>query len=284
MLARLRRLLITTPRSEDQRREPLTLIPVRTANGHGTTLMFAMPTLPDWATWMSFMASAANNNPTVQDPWNTTPAWGFPYAGSTIAPGPAAATLIDGTYAAYVGGVGGYAFINNLVYLELTGYRTLDFKTLPKLGLDPLGAAPFQNLAPYWRVAIEPHWGNHWLEFGAFGMSASVHPFTGATDVNGFAINQTFPQTDRFTDVAFDSQYQYQGPNYWITLRGTYIHENQKLNASFNNGLSVQSNQYSEYAEGLRFVRLRQRQQDRAQRPVFRHARIVGPNFVCRSE
>ena len=94
----------------------------------------------------------ANNNPSVQDPWNTTPAWGFPYAGSTIAPGPAAAALIDGTYAAYVGGVGGYAFINNLVYLELTGYRTLDFKTLPKLGLDPLGAAPFQNLAPYWRV------------------------------------------------------------------------------------------------------------------------------------
>ena len=95
------------------------------------------------------------------------------------------------------------------------------------------------NWSPYWRVAIEPHWGNHWFEFGAFGMSAATHPFTGATDVTGiFPINQTFPQTDRFTDVAFDSQYQYQGPNYWITLRGTYIHENQKLDASFNNGLS----------------------------------------------
>jgi hypothetical protein len=178
---------------------------------------------------------SANNNPSVQDPWNTTPAWGFPYSGSTIAPGPAAATLVDGTYAAYVGGIGGYVFINNLVYLELTGYRTLDFKTLPKLGLDPFGASPF-NWSPYWRVAIEPHWGNHWFEFGAFGMSASTHPFTGATDVTGiFPINQTFPQADRFTDVAFDSQYQYQGPNYWITLRGTYIHENQKLDASFIN-------------------------------------------------
>src|SRR5580692_8685381 len=30
----------------------------------------------------------ANNNPTVQDPWNTTPAWAFPYAASTIAPTP----------------------------------------------------------------------------------------------------------------------------------------------------------------------------------------------------
>ena len=184
----------------------------------------------------------ANNNPSVQDPWNTTPAWGFPYAGSTIAPGPAAATLIDGTYAAYVGGIGGYIFINNLVYLELTGYRTLDYKTLPKLGLDPLGASPFQNVSPYWRVAIEPHWGNHWFEFGAFGMSAAVHPFTGATDVNGFPINQTFPQTDRFTDVAFDSQYQYQGPNYWITLRGTYIHENQTLDASSLNSGTNPSN------------------------------------------
>jgi hypothetical protein len=183
---------------------------------------------------------SANNNPSVQDPWNTTPAWGFPYAVSNIADGcctPGAGTLVDGTYAAFVGGVGGYVFINNLVYLELTGYRTLDFKTLPKLGVDPVGAPPFQNIAPYWRVAFEPHWGNHWLEFGAFGMSARVHPFDpNAVDPNGFQLNQTFPQTDRFTDVAFDSQYQYQGPNYWITLRGTYIHENQKLDATFSNG------------------------------------------------
>jgi len=27
-----------------------------------------------------------NNNPTVQDLWNTTPAWGFPYTGSGIQP------------------------------------------------------------------------------------------------------------------------------------------------------------------------------------------------------
>ena len=182
---------------------------------------------------------SANNNPSVQDPWNTTPAWGFPYAVSSVAPGPAAATLVDGGYAGYVGGVGAYAWINNLVYLELTGYRTLDFKTLPKLGVDPFGAAPFQGVAPYWRIAIEPHWGNHWLEFGAFGMYAQVHPFTGAMDANGIMINQTFPQTDRFTDVAFDAQYQYQGSNYWITLRGTYIHENQTLDATFANGGST---------------------------------------------
>lgn len=31
-----------------------------------------------------------NNNPTSEDVWNSTPAWGFPYAASNVAPGPAA--------------------------------------------------------------------------------------------------------------------------------------------------------------------------------------------------
>jgi hypothetical protein len=43
----------------------------------------------------------------------------------------------------------------------------------------------------------------------------------------------TLPTADRFTDVGFDTQYQYQGDNYWLTLRGSYIRELQQLNASF---------------------------------------------------
>ncbi len=36
-----------------------------------------------------------------------------------------------------------------------------------------------------------------------------------------------------------DSQYQYQGDNFWFTLRGSFIHEFQKLDASFNNFLAA---------------------------------------------
>src|SRR5215468_3356646 len=43
-----------------------------------------------------------NNNPTVQDLWNTTPAWGFPFASSPVAPTPAAAVLLDGSLAQQV--------------------------------------------------------------------------------------------------------------------------------------------------------------------------------------
>jgi hypothetical protein len=40
-----------------------------------------------------------NNNPTVQDPFNTTPAWGFPYTDVDTAPTPGAGPIIDGALA-----------------------------------------------------------------------------------------------------------------------------------------------------------------------------------------
>ena len=76
----------------------------------------------------------ANNNPTVQDPWNTTPAWAFPYAASTIAGTPATHTLINGTFAAHVGSVGAYGFVNDVLYLEGSVYRAIDFSTQNDLG------------------------------------------------------------------------------------------------------------------------------------------------------
>ncbi len=62
-------------------------------------------------------------------------------------------------------------------------------------------------------------------------MAANVHPWVNP----GTPDTSTFPQTDKYTDVGFDTQYQYQGDNFWFTLRGSYIHENQKLDATFAN-------------------------------------------------
>lgn len=179
----------------------------------------------------------ANNSPTVQDPWNTTPAWIFPYAASTIAPTPGAATIIDSTFAAHVGGVGAYGFVNDMLYLEASAYRTLDPRAQNDLGVDPFGAPGLFDFAPYWRVAFEPHWGNNWLEVGTFGMAAEIHPWI----LPGTPTTTTYSQTDKYTDIGLDTQYQYQGDNFWFTLRGTYIHESQKLDASFTNGLAANS-------------------------------------------
>jgi hypothetical protein len=174
----------------------------------------------------------ANNNPTVQDPWNTTPAWGFPYAVSPFLAGYGATPILDGGFPGHVGSVGAYAYVNDVLYLETSVYRTLNPTTQSDLGVDPFESAGTFDAAPYWRIALEPHWGNNWLEMGTFGMIADVHPWAFIGTPN----TATFPQTDKYTDMGLDTQYQYQGDNYWFTLRGSYIHEYQNLSASFLNG------------------------------------------------
>ena len=173
----------------------------------------------------------ATNNPSMADPWNTTPVWGFPYTDAgDIATGPAAATMLDGSWSQLVGGVGGYGWFDNLFYVQLSNFWSLDPGTLDVLGVTPFDApGKISGVAPYWRVAVEPHWGNNWWEFGTFGMTASFSPYTMSMDSAGMYTTGTYAQSNRFTDVGFDSQYQYQGDNYWITLRGTYIHENQSF-------------------------------------------------------
>ena len=82
----------------------------------------------------------ANNNPTVQDPWNTTPAWGFPYVASPFNAGFGPTPIIDGAFAQHVASFGAYAFINDALYLEASMYGTLSPSAQVHLGTDPFGA------------------------------------------------------------------------------------------------------------------------------------------------
>lgn len=177
-----------------------------------------------------------NNNPTVQDVWNTTPAWSFPFVSSSLAPTPSAKPIISQEFAASVVGAGAYTYINNLVYIEATGYQTLSQSTQKTLGIDPTNTpGEFKNIAPYFRIAAEPNWGNNYLEIGTFGMYANVEPQPWNFDDIG---------TDSYFDLGVDSQYQYMGSKYIVTLRNSIIMENQDLDASFDNGLASNENNY----------------------------------------
>lgn len=172
-----------------------------------------------------------NNNPTVQDVWNTTPAWGYPYAGSPVAPGPSASAKVDsgaGGFGQTVGGLGIYAWLDDHFYAEITNYDS----AIPG-GAHPLDSTQsnvVQGLAPYWRVAYETRWDRSSLEVGAFGLNASTHPGNG-TPLAG--------ATDKYRDAAADAQYEFIGENQIFTLMGTYIHESQTLDASVIDGFAV---------------------------------------------
>jgi hypothetical protein len=88
-----------------------------------------------------------------------------------------------------------------------------------------------QGLAPYYRVAVEPVWGEHALMIGTYGMSANILP----NRVFGFG-------TDKVTDIGFDTQYQWLTDEHAVTLRGNYIWERQILDASSNPGVAFANN------------------------------------------
>jgi hypothetical protein len=169
----------------------------------------------------------AHNNPTVQDVWNTAPAWSFPYFATQLGfGGPSAATLVDGLFGQRVAGLGGYLFVNDMLYLEATGYQTLGYTATQRLGADPISSlGQFDGVAPYLRVALEKRFGDHNLMVGAFAMQADVRPWT---DPTGATTPDLLSQTNRYTDIGVDTQYQYRGDDFWFILRGSYIHERQR--------------------------------------------------------
>ena len=162
-----------------------------------------------------------NNNPTVQDVWNTTPAWGFPYSNSSVAPGQIASAQIDGRLGQSVAGLGVYMWLDDHWYAEVTGY------TAAVVGgahpLDSTQSNVAHGLSPYWRLAYETRWDRNSLSVGTYGIETKVHPGNG-TPLQG--------ATDEYTDAAADAQYQFIGEDHLATVLATYIHEKQKLNAS----------------------------------------------------
>jgi hypothetical protein len=179
-----------------------------------------------------------NNNPTVQDPWNTTPAWSFPFlaASDALAPTPSAGTMIEGTFEGRVAGTSAYIFANDMFYLEGGAYGTFGTKDLEALGLDPTDpASRFDGLAPYWRAAIEKNWGYSSLMFGTFGMVANIAPLG----------DQSGP-SDRFTDIGADAQFQWIKDVHAFTGRFSYIFEDEKLDASQPLGLSSKRSDHLE--------------------------------------
>src|SRR5579862_1309877 len=176
---------------------------------------------------------SVNNNPTLSDVWNTTPAFGFPWQSSGLAPGPAAATLIEGGLAGNVLGASGYAYWDRLVYGEFGAYRTLADRTLTMLGVDPTGSSSTQGVAPYWRFAVEPKWGPNSFEIGTFGLAASMIPGR----VTGFG-------TDHTVDVGFDAQYQYLADVNSVSVQASWINEEDSFTASQAQAITTNSHDH----------------------------------------
>jgi hypothetical protein len=163
-----------------------------------------------------------NNSPTLQDVWNSTPAFGFPYASSSVAPTPAASTVVEGILDQQVGGLGAYAFWNNMIYTGGAIYHSTKTGIFKPLGVGNRTENVVDDYAPYWRLVLQQQWKNHFLSVGTFGLYAKIFPEA-----------MTSGPSDKFTDIAFDTQYQYIGKKHVFSAHAHWIHESQDLDGSF---------------------------------------------------
>jgi len=169
-----------------------------------------------------------NNSPTVQDVWNSTPVWGFPFGSSGVAPTPTGSPLLNEGLAQSVAGIGAYALWDEHLYGELSVYRSS-----PQGGAHPPDASSTgttKGVTPYWRFAYQRTFGTQYVELGTFGLASRLYP----TGVTG--------PTDRFSDVGADVQYERHAGRKGLgtfVVHASYVHEQQTLDATFGGGASA---------------------------------------------
>ncbi|MFP5228678.1 MAG: cytochrome C [Acidobacteriota bacterium] len=164
-----------------------------------------------------------NNNPTVEDLWNSTPAWGFPWISTASGVSPIASPIVNGNLGQDVAGLGGYGMWNDHLYADATLYRS-EHAGAPTPVTGTGQTYNISGVAPYWRVAWQQTWGANYLELGTYGI-----------DMNSFPGAIAGPE-DRYVDPSFDFQYERPfGPNL-LDMHGTWIHEKSNLGATSNAG------------------------------------------------
>ena len=168
------------------------------------------------------IGASINNNPTVQDLWNSTPAWGTPFASPGLLPSPSAAPLIAGGIAQQVIGGSAYAMWDDWLYTEVGAYGNLSNRTQIAVGVDPAGETRLDGAAPYWRVAAQQEWGPNYASLGTYGLAARIFP--GSDSSAG---------DDRLTDLGIDATFDHQGSTgNDYSLYANLITEYQRLGAS----------------------------------------------------
>ena len=161
-----------------------------------------------------------NNNPTIQDPFNTLPGWRFPYTSTEHGPEYNASPLIDGGLEHSVMGISAYSFFDNSIYAEVGGYQSLSPSMLKKLNVE--GAGKLNGVAPYWRLALFQDYKKQAFNVGIFGMNAKVQP--------DYLSSGPY---DKYRDIGVDASYQFLGTREHIwTANAAYIHEKTTFNAT----------------------------------------------------
>jgi hypothetical protein len=177
-----------------------------------------------------------NNNPTVQDAWNTLPAWGFPYTRTALAPSPGTVTALA-SMAQTVLGVTTYAWWNSSIYTEAGAYVTPSRGFLATVGSVTSPASSIVGAAPYLRAAYQKTYDEQNFEIGVFAFLPNLQ---------GTAFDTG--RTNDYQDIGVDASYQFTGDGSNIyQVNAIYTNEHQSLNATSFLHLSNPSDMFNDF-------------------------------------
>ncbi|MGD9472999.1 MAG: hypothetical protein AB7G24_13995 [Novosphingobium sp.] len=158
-----------------------------------------------------------NNNPTVQDPYNSVGAWSFPYTASDLGVGHLGGAFMTGGIEHQAVGASLYGMYDNHVYAEVGGYRSLSTGALDFLGVED-EAGKLSGVAPYWRLALQNDWKGQSASIGLIGMNGKLHP------------DRLPGPTNNYHDIGIDASYQFLGNRKDVfSLNASHIWEKQNL-------------------------------------------------------
>jgi len=157
----------------------------------------------------------------MEDVWNTTPSWTYPFLAGSPDHGdsPAVNSLMGG-------GLGAYALVDNQWYGYLSIYNPMSNQKTMYDGTMYMGNPHAEN--PYWRLAWQGDIGSSdYLEVGTYGTVVQVYGSSMMSQAAAIA------KSDKFTDTALDAQYEHPvGDNNQLNAHAVYIREKQSLDAS----------------------------------------------------
>lgn len=158
-----------------------------------------------------------NNNPGVQDPFNTLPAWAFPWIASNVAPGPSASAILDEAFGQKVTGLVGYGMLDDTWYGELGTYRMQPVATQKFFGVGIDDRDPGALRSPlYARLAAHVTSG------------PSVYTIGGVLFRTDYQPDRTVPDRLAIRDVGVDASWRWTSPaGNMATVLADAIHESQ---------------------------------------------------------
>lgn len=178
-----------------------------------------------------------NNSPTVEDAYNSTYAWGYPYITSTLVPKPAAGPLLAGALSGNSYGLLAYAWYDRRILIEAGGYDTYG-PTLLNVTGSVYGPGSAHSLAPYSRVAYEWNWNNQSAHVGAALLQGTFNPATAPRIATG-----AFGR-DAYLDYAIDADYMFLGDQSNIyTANAILTHEDRNLRGGVGLGTASRARQ-----------------------------------------